>query len=174
MPFLLSNRDAGFLGKLQSSFHNEMFKPTDIYFPKSLVQPKFIAVYRESDDSSLENFLVITIPCHILLDPPESEWKKEGIVEMRSLKASFSREVLLRGRGGIPFPMPENGCMVAMEGVFYLLTEIRPKGYFGNTEHWMMLVCWGIRKQLPSTNTNQTLITDDLPPIEINWPNTVR
>lgn len=178
MPVFFPAKDRRFLASRQGNFYSESLPKIRIYFPKSTVPDDFDALYRESQSEQLiEDATPHDIPGHLLLDPPESEWKAMGIDEERSIKLSFSKAVLDKGyvpEGStirVPYPYPRRGCLVMAEGRLYYLTEIRARDYYGNDEdNWFTRVCWGVRHHPDSIDKEETVeIGTSKPPVDIIW-----
>lgn len=168
-----TERDRRMLSRFQGSFHRRVLPEIVVHYPTEPVPPDFVSIYRESpSERLLANKTAVAIPGHLLYEPPESEWRADGIDEERQLKASFSREILERGDARHPtgFPFPQRGCLVVAEGNPYYITEVRYRDYFGNSDEWHLLVCWAVKHSPESLGADQDIdVTDEMPPVEIDW-----
>jgi hypothetical protein len=116
---------------------------------------------------------VYLIPAYVRVNPQKVEWTKFGIEERRDIKAIFSTKVLEQGyrpAGSsvmVPFPEPNVGNVIKLLGDPYIVTDIIPQDYYGNSDRYMTLVAFAI-KWRPSRMIDKTFdvpTKDAEPPI---------
>ena len=137
MPLFVPKRDMQFVRNNHAELHRLAFAPIRLH-KRNRAVGSYDPLYKEERVEDYLSGEVYDIPAFVRIQPQQAELTRFGIAEKRDIRVQFSTEVLQDGflppgePKAIPFPWPEVGDFVLLQGELYVLTDIRPMDYFGN------------------------------------------